>query len=450
MTFYQSRSVLLLGLALLFVGFDLNYIALAMPFVPADYFADDVQRGIALSATQLGMAFGATMLAPLADRFGRRRLIMIGLAAAALGSLGAALAPDASIFIAARLFGGLASGMALPNLFVLVQELAPSRLRSSIFGAFALGFPLGAMLAGGVGIFVLPTGLPWQGVYVAAAAWAILVVVLAGVYLPESIDYLLLRESKGDSIQHHLDRIATGLRNLSIDSTARPVPTETTESAGIRALFARPVLVTTVLICIATSFGAFTNFVVISWGPTLVAQSTGNPESGATAGLLFSVGILIGSTVMIMLPLRLSPFFYVWVFGIFGAAMTVLLATSFSQFAVVSVAIVLLGAAMNLFLGSQNTFLAPLYPASARASMAGLMNGLGFAAGFLGPTIAGGMLSFVTSEQLLLVAAAPILIGAIAALVVWLLFSKRQRRLVISPAHESGHNVPRDLDATKR
>jgi len=110
--------------------------------------------GLVPTATQLGFAAGLLLLVPLGDRFDRRRLILIQLAALTLSLAAAALAPDAwSLVVASALVGGTSS--VAQQIVPFAAELAePSRRGATIgivMSGLLCGILFGRALAGAVG-----------------------------------------------------------------------------------------------------------------------------------------------------------------------------------------------------------------------------------------------------------------------------------------------------------
>jgi len=193
----QRRTLTWAGLAVVLTAFDGSMLVLALPAIAADFHARTPALSNLGSVLALG-SLGALPLAALADRFGRRRLIAIGVAGFSLANFASGLAPSIEALAFLRLiavcFEALVGGVAT----ALVVEEAPVTRRGQAVSVLALlgglgtgitviAYPLLAphwrwlFLAGGVGVFLapaiwfrLPEGRKWLGVQVTGSALKLL------------------------------------------------------------------------------------------------------------------------------------------------------------------------------------------------------------------------------------------------------------------------------------
>src|ERR1700729_131037 len=133
--------------------------------------------GLVPTATQLGFAVGLLLLVPLGDRFERRRLILIQLAALALSLAAAALAPDAWSLVVASVLVGATSSVA-QQIVPFAAELAEPNRRGATIGivmsGLLCGILLGRVLAGAVGDHYGWRAMFWLGLLLAVAVGLLL------------------------------------------------------------------------------------------------------------------------------------------------------------------------------------------------------------------------------------------------------------------------------------
>ena len=162
-------------------GYDLQVIALVVPLMSAAWGIAASSFGWVMTMPVFGLGAGALLIAPLGDRYGRRRLILLGVLLVSLVVGASALVHDLWALGALRFLTGLALGMTLPNLTALVAELAPAKIRSGLLTVISLGISLGALGSG----LIVPKVLPafgWQGAFLCSAGVGL--VVLRAAVLP--------------------------------------------------------------------------------------------------------------------------------------------------------------------------------------------------------------------------------------------------------------------------
>src|ERR1022692_409928 len=117
----------------LLFGWDWVVIGGAKPFFQR-YFqlTSEAQIGWANSCALIGCLVGSLMAGAMSDKFGRKRLLMLAALLFAVTSLGNALAHSFSIFIAWRIFGGVAIGLASNLSPMYIAEIAPAQIRGKL------------------------------------------------------------------------------------------------------------------------------------------------------------------------------------------------------------------------------------------------------------------------------------------------------------------------------
>jgi len=190
----------------LLFGWDWVVIGGAKPFFQR-YFelTTEAQIGWANSCALIGCLAGALMAGGLSDKFGRKKLLIIAALIFTVTSLGNALANNFTIFIAWRIFGGVAIGLASSLSPMYIAEIAPAQIRGKLVAVNQLTVVIGILLAQAINWFLvrhLPPGATddfirnswfgqqgWRWMFGLTAAPAILF--FAGMFLvPESPRWL--------------------------------------------------------------------------------------------------------------------------------------------------------------------------------------------------------------------------------------------------------------------
>ncbi|MER7396532.1 sugar porter family MFS transporter [Streptomyces sp. NPDC000151] len=131
----------------LLFGYDTGVISGALLTIESDFQLSAFGSGVVVSAILVGAMAGAAAAGNLADRYGRRPVLVAAAGVFTLGAAMAALAPSAALLTAARLVLGLGIGTASNLVPVFIAEVAPPRYRGRLVGLNQLMITLGIVLA---------------------------------------------------------------------------------------------------------------------------------------------------------------------------------------------------------------------------------------------------------------------------------------------------------------
>jgi EmrB/QacA subfamily drug resistance transporter len=199
-----------LSLAVFMSSLDLFIVNLAFPYIGKDYGGTSLSS---LSWVLNGYTIVfAAVLVPAgrwADRVGRRRLFVAGLAAFAAGSLLCGLAPGVATLIAARLIQAVGAGLMVPASMSLLLASVPAAARARAIGTWsalgALGAALGPVIGGSL------VQLSWRWVF-----WINLPVALAAILLARRV----VSESRDERVQGRPDLLGAGLLAAAVGLVA--------------------------------------------------------------------------------------------------------------------------------------------------------------------------------------------------------------------------------------
>ncbi|WP_322030127.1 3-(3-hydroxy-phenyl)propionate transporter MhpT [Paraburkholderia sp. J76] len=190
----NATIALCLAIALL-EGLDLQSAGVAGPRMAKEFHLAVAQMGWAFSAGAIGLLPGAALGGRLADRFGRKRVLMWSVALFGLFSLATTMVWNFESLLVARLLTGLGLGAAMPNLIALCSEAAGEQQRSTAVGAMYCGMPFGAAIAAGIGM--LGSGdASWRHVFYVGGLGPIVMVPMLGMFLRESQQFVAAQASK--------------------------------------------------------------------------------------------------------------------------------------------------------------------------------------------------------------------------------------------------------------
>ena len=195
----RGWTLALTSIAFIMVTLDALVVVTALPAIHREFGADLAQLEWTINAFTLTFAAGIITAAALGDRFGRRRIFVLGLGLFTAASAACALAPDAAVLVAARAVQGLGAAMVMPlSLTILVAAFPPER-RGAIIGIWGalggLGVAGGPLVGGAV-----TQGLDWHWIFWINVPIGVVALILSR---------LRLAETRGPATR--LDLVAAGL-----------------------------------------------------------------------------------------------------------------------------------------------------------------------------------------------------------------------------------------------
>ncbi len=420
----QYRVFALAALSVLIDGYDTQAIAYIAPIVSKEWALPTGAFGPVFAAGLVGSALGSFALAPLADRAGRKRVMVASTIAIGLFTLLCATAHSLRELQGLRFLSGIGLGAALPNALALISEYAPERRRTSIISITFCGLAVGAALGAVVATQLVPQS-GWRSVFVAGGLATLVLCPVLQWLLPESLPYLVLRDPKSSETLATLRRLIGETMSAQVELVA-----ERQDSKGHKPalLFREGRALVTITYGLLAFFTLLTLYLLNNWLPTLI-HAMGfkmNEASWSTAG--FQLGGIAGAVILGMLADRTDPIRVV--VGAYVVAAVVITAIAFAA-EPASVALAAFCAGFTV-VGAQscnNAMVASLYPTVSRGTALGWNLTIGRIGSIVGPTITGLLLLMQVSPQRVLIFAA---IPAVCAAIVLLGAAKPIRRIAAS------------------
>jgi len=291
---YQCVVAFMAWLTLFLDGIDTQSMAYIGPAISKDWGLARGALGVAFSAGIFGVALGALLVGPLADRYGRKRVIVLTVTYVALFSfivtqvpaISALLSPilphvtNLSVLMVSRFFAGLGLGALVPLGVVIANEFAPKRRRGAMVTLMGCGYAIGSALSGVLASNLIPA-FGWPSQFYAATAMTLVMAAALGIWLPESIRFLTV-QGRTQSVIAILRKINP---NLSFESDTQFVlRQEAREQSADRLRPARLFLEGRSGITILIWLSFFMNLLALNylnnWLPTLTGE-TGLPAAQA-------------------------------------------------------------------------------------------------------------------------------------------------------------------------
>jgi MFS transporter, AAHS family, 4-hydroxybenzoate transporter len=396
-------------------GYDIGAVAFAAPALVKEWHLQRAQLGPLFSAGLFSGLFGPLIFGYVADRFGRKRAIIIAVVFFGLFTLATVWTQSLDQLIVLRFIAGIGIAAVLALVTALNNEFAPRRYRATMFVLMFCGTTFG----GGLGGFVAARFMASQG-------WQILfwigglvplAVALALVFvLPESAKFLALRPSRHGELTALLHRIDPG---LSIPPDAQFVLRgEERAKFSFASILAGRLAWVTPLFWIVNAVNLMIFYFVSQWMPTLLSNAGISVAHAALATTLFQFGGTAGGLVL-MRPLDRWGFIPVPI--LFAVAIPVVACIGLPGLSE-SAVLVLVTLAGFCLLGLQFGNISSegnVFPTAIRGFGVGSCFTAGRVGAVIGPLVGGILIGMgVSLTQLFFIAAVPLVLGLAAAIAI--------------------------------
>ena len=412
MSGFQWTVVALAVMLNMLDGFDVLAVAFTAKSIRSELGLSAAQIGSLISAGLVGMTAGSLLLGPMADKFGRRPVLIASTALSAIGMLLTYFAHSVESIAFSRVITGIGVGGILPCTNVIVSEYANKKWRGLAIAIYASGFGIGAML-GGIAAVSLQTQYGWRVVFLVGAAMTAVALLALMVRLPESVDYLL--NKRPHNAQERLDAIAAkiGIREWTFPVQAASA----VKKVSFLRLFEKDNIRTTLLIWLAFIAVMASYYFISSWTPALLEEAGMQKTQSQTVGMAISIGGAIGSLIFGFLVSRWDTRKVLLAFTVLSAvAVCVFVVATSATLALALVLAVLLGALANGCIAGLYTVNPTLYDADFRSTGVSMAIGVGRIGSMVSPWMVGVLLDDGWQKNQLYYGAAVIFLLATVAL----------------------------------
>jgi AAHS family 4-hydroxybenzoate transporter-like MFS transporter len=360
-------------------GYDVQVIAYAIPEMARTWNVPLSAFGLVFSAGLFGLVAGSLFLAPLADRHGRRIVVVLAALGAAAATLGNALISNIEWLIVCRVFVGIAIGILTALVVAIAFEAAPQRHRALAVSIVATGFSLGNMASGMIASVVIPR-YGWEALFFGASAFAVLVAFLFFI--------------------------------SSFETPRAPAAARVEQRGAIRTLVSTEYRSLTLTMWLLHFGGVGAMYVLLSWLPSLLTRSGYPTSEAAFTTSLISVGGLFGG---IAAGYLLSRFGLKWLIACYAMAFSLIALlplsfhTDFLPIMNIGIGVFMIGGYV-----CNNIVASAEYPVHLRASGVGWAQGVGRTGSIVSPLLVSLALGVNAADATILLIAAvfPFLSGS--------------------------------------
>jgi AAHS family 4-hydroxybenzoate transporter-like MFS transporter len=408
---FQIRLLLTCAAVLFLDGFDTQAMGFVAPALAKEWGLSKAALGPVFSAGLFGLMIGALVFGPLADRVGRKTIIILSTLAFGLGALATAAVQDVTSLLIIRFLTGLGLGGVMPNAVAMTSEFNPQRRRSTMVMIMFCGFSVGAAIGGLLAADLIPR-FGWRSVFIVGGIAPLIMVPVLALKLPESVRFLALH---GDAPE----RVAELLRRISQSAVFAPdaaFVVQETRLAGLPVahLFREGRAPVTILLWVVFFMSLLDLYFLSNWLPTVLNDLGASVSEAVMIGSMLQVGGVVGTFALGSLIDRFS--FRALALVYFAAVFAVgAIGQLGHSAALVTIAIF---AAGFCIVGGQiaaNALAAGFYPTSVKATGVGWALGVGRIGSIIGPLIGGVLLQQKWSAAAVFMAAAGAALCAAAA-----------------------------------
>jgi AAHS family 4-hydroxybenzoate transporter-like MFS transporter len=435
----QKRVLALCFLIVAIDGFDTASIGFIAPALRAEWHLSAMALAPLFGAGLFGLMAGALLLGPLADRYGRKPILLASVAFFGLTCLMSAFASDLNTLLVLRFLTGLGLGGAMPTTVTLTSEYCPQRRRAGLVTLMFCGFTIGSALGGLVSAQLLEA-VGWRGILMIGGVAPLLLVPLLLVALPESLRWLVLRGRDGQAIAARIAGAGGGggaaMPRLVV-SDIKPA------GSPISQLF-RPDLIKGTLLLWTTFFmSLLIIYLLSSWLPTLLNAAGHKLSQASFISSAFQIGGTIGAVLLGRWMDRYRPH-RVLAVSYLGAAVCIAAVGMFID-SVPLLVLAVFGVGFGVS-GSQvgaNALSAAFYPTASRATGVSWASAVGRSGSVVGSMAGGALLSAQLSNQtIFMLLAIPSVLAALALLAMSRLQGREPAAPILSVNSTSETSIP--------
>jgi len=422
---FHLLMFLLFFIVMSFDGYDMVIYGATLPVLFEALKMDPAQAGLIGSCALVGAAVGALLFGFMADKIGRKKVIIICTIFFSVGSILTGFSNTIYSFGFFRFVAGLGLGGVMPNVVSLTTEYSPRKNRAIMVAAIFSGMQVGGILASGMTMWLL-NEVSWRILYFIGGA-PLLIVPFLIKSLPESAN-CLVKNNRLDELKKILQKLDPTLalpNGLTFEKDEE-------KKSSIKSLFSENRTLSTIFIWVVFFMNMYMIFGLGTWLPQLMVNAGFGLGSGLLFLLTLNLGALLGSNIAGVIADRIG--YRPTLVGLYIIAfLSISLLSVTTNFFAVIVLVALAGIG---FYGGQNVgnaYVSLFYPPSMRSTGMGFAFGLGRLGAIFGPVIAGFIVSWGMPIHVnFLALAIPGLIAAVSVLII------REKHSYLYQSHEVG------------
>ncbi|AOJ85251.1 4-hydroxybenzoate transporter (plasmid) [Burkholderia sp. MSMB0856] len=402
---YQLMMVSLCALCLVMDGFDVQAMGYVAPVVIREWGIAKETLSPVFGAGLFGMLVGSLAFSTLADRVGRRPVLITATFFFSICMFATGFSHSIAELIGWRFIAGLGLGCIMPNAMALAGEYSPRRMRVTLMMIVSCGFTIGGVIGGLITASLIPH-FGWRAVFFVGGAIPFVLGMLMWLTLPESIQFLVFRKSDAERIRRSLARIAPGMDIPA--GHVFEVTEEKPRGMPFVELFKDGRARVTLLLWVVNFANLLVMYFLSNWLPTVVREAGYTTSTAVYAGTALWGGGVVGTLALGRIIDRVG-FTRVLITTFMLAIVTIAAIGNATVLASVSALFLSIFLTGFFIIGGQpalNALAATYYPTALRSTGIGWSLGIGRIGSVVGPVLGGALMQLQWSSASLFVAAA--------------------------------------------
>ena len=408
----EIATLVIVSLVLFIDGFDMYFLGKILPAIAEGLGGQSVDMAPVVNYQQIGMAIGAFLMPPLADRVGRKPVLTLCLLVFGSLSLWAAFSTSFDMLAWLRGVSGIFYSAMLPIALALLAESTPKRRRALFLSIALVCFSGGNLASGIMTAWWLPE-IGWEGFFIAGGIVPMAALLLLA-FVPESLSFRVNRNPADPHVAASIRKLDPAAE-VPADAEFHLGDQEEVSRFGPLAMFGRRYLIQTLLIFSACFFALGNIALLANYLATFMYEMRGlSLETFAFYMIIGYFGGASGTLAMGWLMDRVNPYWVIACYFLVDAAAILSIGYVPPQAAIAFVTALVVWNFCQV--GGQtgiNNLTTMSYPPEMRSSGLGWAGGIGRIGGIVFPALGGlALAAALPLETIMLVTAVPALVVA--------------------------------------
>lgn len=390
-------------------GYNLFLYGSVLPLLTKEWSITSVQAGIIGSYGLIGMMIGSIIFGWIADKIGRKKVILASVFIFSLFTALGGFAGGPVSFSWFRFIAGLGIGGALPNVIALTTDYSPKTMQNTMVAIMLCGIQFGGILGPAVSMLTMQN-FSWHAVLWMGGIPLLLLPFMA-ILLPESYTFLL-HKGKTEQIRQVLTRIKV---DSILDNKIVIDEQKDERQPQIKMILQEGRALSSIMFWMAYFMTLLMIYGLGTWLPELMIRTGYTLSSSLIFPIVLSIGCILGTFLFAIIADRwLRAKKLLVILYILGAISLILLGFKYSTW-ILYIIIFITGACIYGSQNIANAFISQYYPSHIRSTGVGVCNGIGRLGAIFGTTFWGILLQWnLTSQANFFVFAVPSLIASLA------------------------------------